>query len=430
MKCVVCGTDNNLQDRTANRGRCKNCNHQFTFDPKSGSRFTDIFFKNCLDLISANGTLYYTPKQLTYLLEKRLNRKSIQPGVSLFLYIILLAIFSFTGPFSFVIVSSLFCWNAWRQSNSSRNNISWRRFNLQALRFAGFFIIGIGIFLSFQVSLQPLAAFGLLAASSALGLLAIYLANTRLSGKEIYTAQSSLLSQRQVDEWMERWTRYNTVDKMLPPSVQQPTAGEINSEITSYSFDRVVICDHNEIAHLLIMNNFHFEHNCAVLSIRGYPRRIFNTVLEMLKRNPDLKVYAFHDASPSGVSLAHLLRTDPLWFGGTNIVVYDLGLLPRHVFQSRNMFIKHESDFSTQAKQIIGEVRRSLSDEELDWLEAGNYVELESFTPQRLLNILSNGIARSRTTLSGQIESGSSSIYDPDEDIRVASTITFSESFG
>lgn len=430
MKCVACGTDNNLQDRTANRGRCKNCNHQFAFDPKSGSRFTDMFFKNSLDLISVNGNLYYTPKQLTYLLERRLKPQSIKPGGCLFLYIILLLVFASAGPFSFLIVSGLFCWNAWRQSNSSRNNMSLRRSYIKAFRFTGFFILGVGIAISFLLPLQPTVAFISLVASSGLGLLAIYLANTK-SEKDICQPQHFSLSQRQVDQWMERWTRYNTVDKMLPSQVQQPTeAEEISSEITSYSFDRVVVCDNNEIAHLLIINNFHFEHNCAVLSIRGYPGGIFNTVLEMLKRNPDLKVYAFHDATPSGVSLAHLLRTDPLWFGGTNITVYDLGLLPHHVFASRNMFVRNESDLSTQAKQIPGEVRRSLSNEELSWLEAGNYVELESFTPQRLLNILSNGIARSRTTLSGQIESGGSSIYNPDEGTRVASAITFSESFG
>ncbi len=46
-----------------------------------------------------------------------------------------------------------------------------------------------------------------------------------------------------------------------------------------------------EIAQLLIANNFDFENNYAVLSITGYPENIFSTVMEILRRNPDLKIY-------------------------------------------------------------------------------------------------------------------------------------------
>ncbi|MBO1350860.1 MAG: hypothetical protein EBE86_027390 [Hormoscilla sp. GUM202] len=63
MKCIQCDTDNNLKDRTANQGRCKNCDRPFVFDPKAGSRFTDGFFNNALKAISAENTLYFTPKQ-------------------------------------------------------------------------------------------------------------------------------------------------------------------------------------------------------------------------------------------------------------------------------------------------------------------------------------------------------------------------------
>ncbi|NET29771.1 hypothetical protein [Okeania sp. SIO1I7] len=50
---------------------------------------------------------------------------------------------------------------------------------------------------------------------------------------------------------------------------------QINSEVTAYSFDRLIVCETAEIAQFLIANNFHFEHNCAVLSIDGYPQNIW-----------------------------------------------------------------------------------------------------------------------------------------------------------
>ncbi|MBN8489160.1 MAG: hypothetical protein J0M20_15725, partial [Burkholderiales bacterium] len=59
------------------------------------------------------------------------------------------------------------------------------------------------------------------------------------------------------------------------------------------------------------------ENNCAVLSIDGYPQDIFSTVMEMLKRNPELKVYAIHNADAKGHGLLinaarpHCLRFMP-----------------------------------------------------------------------------------------------------------------------
>jgi hypothetical protein len=45
---------------------------------------------------------------------------------------------------------------------------------------------------------------------------------------------------------------------------------------------------------------------------------------------------------------------------------------------------------------LAPEIRQNLTAAELEWLDAGNYVELESFTPQKLIQILNRGIASSR----------------------------------
>ena len=81
MKCVNCGTDNNLKERTANQGRCKNCNHTFAFEPTSTDakyKFTDPFFKKAITDISVNGTLSFTRKQFFYALERRVSKKNNQ----------------------------------------------------------------------------------------------------------------------------------------------------------------------------------------------------------------------------------------------------------------------------------------------------------------------------------------------------------------
>jgi diaminopimelate decarboxylase len=60
----------------------------------------------------------------------------------------------------------------------------------------------------------------------------------------------------------------------------------------------------------------------------GYPQSIFSTTMEMLRRNPDLKVYAIHDSSPKGVSLINHLRNSERWFLNSSVTIIDIGLFP------------------------------------------------------------------------------------------------------
>ena len=163
-----------------------------------------------------------------------------------------------------------------------------------------------------------------------------------------------------------------------------------------YSFDKLLVCETTEIAQFLIANNFHFENNCAVLSITGYPENIFDTILEMVKPNPKLKVYALHHCTPKGIGLVDHLRTSENWFAGYDIAIYNIGLLPRHVLETSNTFVEKSAEFKKQAKKISPKVRQSLSQEEIEWLESGLFVELESFTPKKLLRVVSQSIKETR----------------------------------
>ncbi|MEC4817674.1 MAG: hypothetical protein SAK29_31035, partial [Scytonema sp. PMC 1069.18] len=77
MKCIQCGTDNNLKDRTGNQGRCVKCLHPFVFEPTSmgNIKMTDPLFAKAIADISTNNTLFFTPNQLFYLLDNRLKKK-------------------------------------------------------------------------------------------------------------------------------------------------------------------------------------------------------------------------------------------------------------------------------------------------------------------------------------------------------------------
>ncbi|WP_292767171.1 hypothetical protein [Nostoc sp. NOS(2021)] len=227
-------------------------------------------------------------------------------------------------------------------------------------------------------------------------MLSLYL-GTRQLGRIGFLTQEFLLSQSQVKDWLDRWQQINgSILKILPSPNQENTPATVNYDVTAYSFDRLVVCDSANIAQLLIANNFHFENNCAILSITGYPQSIFDTTMQMLRRNPDLKVYALHDCNPQGIGLVHNLRTNANWFLNSEIVIIDIGLTPRQIIATkRGMFIQSSPESAQAAKELPEEVRQSLSAEELTWLESGKFVELESFTPQRIIKVLQKGITGS-----------------------------------
>ena len=147
---------------------------------------------------------------------------------------------------------------------------------------------------------------------------------------------------------------------------------------------------------MLIANNFHIENSCAILSISGYPQSIFNTTLQMLRRNPALQVFAFHDCNLEGVSLAHHLRNDPQWFPDESVKIVDVGLSPSQILAANSGVFIQNANSDIAANGLPTAVRQSLSSEALQWLADDNFVELESFTPSKLMRVLQQGIIKSQ----------------------------------
>ena len=436
MKCINCGTDNKLKDRTANQGRCIKCNHPFVFEPTSmgTAKINDSMFAKTLADISASYTLYFTPKQLLYFLDSRVRKKAFQTAGFWFSYLFLnVWVTSFVGAFtafipnSFLVVNLVYqagtIWYLFNNTNSSRLNNASRKASAKTLQRLGVVILVVGI----SASLFVLNSFPGFSIVVILGLLSIFL-GTRQLGKVENLPQQFLFSSIDLDRWLIKWQQINgKVDKVLTSQQEQIAPTSINPDIKAYSFDRLVVCDSANIAQLLIANNFHFENNCAILSITGYPQSIFNTTMEMLRRNPDLKVYAIHDCSSKGVSLVHHLRTSEKWFLNSNVTIIDLGLLPRQIIASQGkMFTRFSSQLKDEAKKLSVDIRLTLTADELAWLDTGNFVELESFTPQKLIQVLRHGISGSLN-----LESDDSSIIlIGDSGINSGNDIYMVENFG
>ncbi len=417
MKCIKCGTDNILTDRTTNSGRCKTCNHPFVFEPTTmaGVKVTDPRFKKAIDDISANNTLFFTQTQLAYFLDSRLRRSnsSTQMGcLYIFMNVWFTGFFggmsySFLGNsialmgiptppgfyalaanlvFQFLTLSSLYS-----QSKSKKVDSRSRRWSLKYLQLIGKLVLGIGSVLT--VFFIP--SFLLFSMVVVMGVGAIYLGNRQQALPPVN--QDFLFSKLDFQGWILRWKATNqSIPKLLEPPIEQLPMAAVSSDVSAYSFDRLVVCDRADIAQLLIANNFHFENNCAVLSITGYPKNIFDTTMEMLHRNPNLKVFVVHDCSPKGMGLVQRLQSSDRWFKGRNALIVDIGLTPRQVLAAKNIFIQTSEASAREAQQVDRSQWQGLATEEIKWLEAGNYVELESFTPQRLIQVINQSIAGNR----------------------------------
>jgi DNA-directed RNA polymerase subunit RPC12/RpoP len=469
MKCIRCGTDNNRKERTANRGKCKNCGHDFVFEPTSShshSKLTDQFFAKAIDDISVHSSLYFTPRQLQCFLNRKLSNNKISRieyytvmeainyslvlRINLLLFCIylilhacvflvgnalgflspslilnnLIKLLLFLGSSLFFSINAV---NSAQKNNTASSGIRHKKIQGDAKKtiLSDSLLINGGITISFIVY-----RFSGFLSNIILGIISIILANF-IGNLAVYigdliagnhgTRERRIISnedyyvQRYFNSWLERWQRINgqringNLTKMLaaPQSVSMPAS--VSSDVTAYSFDRLLVCDSDSIAQFLIANNFHFEMNCAILSISGYPQNIFEVTMQMVHRNPDLQVYVLHDCSPQGVCLVHQLRTSSTWFKDSNYTIIDIGITPSQVRNNRTPLIQISEASMKLAAQLSPEVQQGLNPQDLQWLKDGNFIELESLPPQKLIQIIHQSLAQSRNL---NIESSSLIMVD------------------
>ncbi len=341
MKCIHCNTDSTYKDRQANDGRCKQCRHPFAFDPRANPehKMSDGLFQRAILEVSEKGTLSFTETQLYYEVCRRLDKK-----------------------------------------------LSW------SMNTTGGVLAGFGGFGGVVASIV-MGSFWPLFLISAPALVA-GIAVSRMKPKQSVRTPPLELHGFHAT-YMKRWEEVHGAPERLmrsaapapraAPGGPDPVAGE--PDLTAYSFDRALVTQSADLAAALVANNFHFENNCAILSLDGYPFDRRDTILTMLRRNPSLKVFALHDASPRGCEMVHALRAST-WFPETTVQIIDLGLRPAHVMKSR--MYAHQA----AAGGLTPQLRSYLQGDELEWLDSGKVASVQQFRPARLMRSIYQGFAR------------------------------------
>ena len=256
------------ESMAAQEGQCPTCGKRFAFEPRDGARITDLGFKRAIDAVSANGHVSWGVEHLYYEVGRRI-----------------------------------------RRARRWKSRLPWVALALDAL------LIAIAATNSRWGWVIVLALVGIGTSRWALGA----------------SRKTMPLSLDAFTKMWATWTRVHSdrTKGLIIRKEPLPRPRPVEGDIALYSFDRAVICDRARTVDLLLANNFHFENNCAVLSIDGYPPGPFDTVRAMLKRNPRLQVFALHDATEAGCRMAYRLAAEAEWFKGQATVV-DVGLRPVH----------------------------------------------------------------------------------------------------
>ncbi len=146
-------------------------------------------------------------------------------------------------------------------------------------------------------------------------------------------------------------------------------------DLLDYGLERVLICQHDDLAHMLLANRFPMEVKCAVLSLSsGLP----DPIRAMLARTPGATVSLLHDASMEGLGLVDSLR-DALEIPAA-VRVAAIGLRPAHAMQLR-LFARR----AAPPPDTGADWPAYLSPQEKLWLGQGWQAELAAIHPLRLL---------------------------------------------
>ena len=320
MKCIRCGLDSKYPERPGKR--CPGCKGTFAFEPREGDVLTDTTFKNAIDAVSSQGAVRWNVENLYYEICRRKRRFRATPGL-IALLVVMVVVFGIVA----------------------------------ALIHPGWLLVSlIG-----AVLIAP----------------AVW--NLRHPNPLVNVARHDF------DKIWDRWCHvHGTPEGLIVRKAQSGKRPQVEADIADYSFDRAVICDRDITVDLLVANNFHFENNCAVLSVDGYPPGPFETVKAMLKRNPKLEVFALHDASLKGCLLARKLATDPAWFAG-GVRVIDVGLRPMHAGPFVGVIQEGKA-----ARVPEGE---GVTAAEAEWLEKYT-LELAAIRPEQVLKRLYRAVNR------------------------------------
>lgn len=123
------------------------------------------------------------------------------------------------------------------------------------------------------------------------------------------------------------------------PSLHTPPPRMPETDIYEYGIQRLLICQHDLQVDLLVRNGFHAEVACLVIAESGYPDYLLARADMILREQPDLPIFLWHDATAKGEGLEKRIRSGS-WAAGLTTgdhPIHALGPFRAQVKQSRRL---------------------------------------------------------------------------------------------
>ena len=169
-------------------------------------------------------------------------------------------------------------------------------------------------------------------------------------------------------------------------------------DLTSYGLSKIIICQEESIANMLLANYFHMDLSCAVLSLAA-ATPLPDAICAMMARSMGACVYFLHSANLQALTLISQLRRSLDLSDGTPLVI--VGLRPRQISQMQ-LFATRLRDPVVEKERNCNDLPWYLTKREKEWLYANWCCELSSVKPDVLFRLLSREIYHGNRILSAQ----------------------------
>ncbi|MCM8532653.1 MAG: hypothetical protein NE330_15915 [Lentisphaeraceae bacterium] len=128
---------------------------------------------------------------------------------------------------------------------------------------------------------------------------------------------------------LKKWQKYSgKLEKLLENSsinLEEDIPQSKEEDIFDYGIQSILITQTDKLVNLLVLNEFHTDNQCLVISESGYPSHLHEKAKNYLQEQPDLKVFLLHNASEDGENMKErLLKNSELPLKKENIE--DMGI--------------------------------------------------------------------------------------------------------